>query len=163
MSPAASTSPIEFFDSESKDKIVKQCVDNLISPEKLATVYKCVPKTIRTWVKKSGHSLPRNYTNNLRDLETYNSSLPASNIEVVLQFTSINSQSFPFILNRLNSLTIFYIHPQSFTFMNNHLHSCKIIYIHAQSFTFILDHFQSLRSFTFIHNHYHVQCTITYR
>ena len=87
-SPVASTSPIEFFDSESKIKVVQQCVDNLISPEKLAKMYKCVPGTIRTWVKKSGHSLPEKYTNNLHDLETYNSSLPASNIEVVLQFTS---------------------------------------------------------------------------
>ena len=88
LSPVQSTSPIEFFDSESKTKIVQQCVDNLISPEKLAKMYKCVPRTIRTWVKKSGQSLPEKYTNNLRDLETYNSSIPASNIEVVFQFTS---------------------------------------------------------------------------
>ena len=101
-SPVASTSPIEFFDSESKAKIVQQCVDNLISPEKLAKMYKCVPRTIRTWVKKSGHSLPEKYTNNLHELETHNSSLPASNIEVVLQFT--------FIRNHLHSFTILYIH-----------------------------------------------------
>ena len=88
LSPLPSTSPTEFFDSDSKTKVVQQCVDNLISPEKLAKMYKCVPRTIRTWVKKSGHSLPEKYTNNVHDLETYNSSLPASNIEVVLQFTS---------------------------------------------------------------------------
>ena len=88
-SPLPIPSPNEFFDSESKTKIVQQCVDNLISPEKLAEVYKCVPTSIRNWVKKSGHSLPKNYSNNMKDLVTYNSSAPVTNIEVVLYLTTI--------------------------------------------------------------------------
>ena len=28
-------------------------------------MYKCVPRTIRTWVKKSGQSLPEKYTNKI--------------------------------------------------------------------------------------------------
>ena len=152
LSPIPSTSPTEFFDSESKTKVVQQCVDNLISPEKLAIMYKCVPRTIRTWVKKSGQSLPEKYTNNVHELETYTSSIPATNIEVVLTVISINLQSLPFLYNYLHPFTIRFIHSQSFTIIPIHLQSYSFIHNQPRSFTIISLHSQW---FTFIYNHCH--------
>ena len=46
---------------EDKSIIVKQCVENLVSPKKLAILYKCDSKSVRNWVKKRGFELPKKY------------------------------------------------------------------------------------------------------
>jgi hypothetical protein len=44
-----------------RQQIITECVEELISPTELGWKYKCNPDKIRTWVRKAGHSLPKQY------------------------------------------------------------------------------------------------------
>ena len=49
------------IDSQTKELIVQQCTEELISPEKLSTIHPCNADTVRRYVKSSGQSLPTKY------------------------------------------------------------------------------------------------------
>jgi hypothetical protein len=46
-----------------RQQIITECVEELISPTELGRKYKCNPDMIRKWVRKAGHSLPKQYKN----------------------------------------------------------------------------------------------------
>ena len=46
---------------EQRQQIIKECVEDLISPTDLARKWNCNADTIRTWVRKAGLTLPKQY------------------------------------------------------------------------------------------------------
>ena len=46
---------------EQRQQIVNECVENHISPMDLAKKWGCNPDTIRSWVRKAGKTLPKQY------------------------------------------------------------------------------------------------------
>ena len=62
-------------DDDFKNFIVKQCTEELISPTKLASMYKKSEKTIRQWVKSSGVPLPQKYQQKLQQKITFLSNI----------------------------------------------------------------------------------------
>jgi len=59
--PSAITSSSKESNDQLKSLIVKQCTEELISPNLLANMHKKSEKTIRNWVKSSGAHLPLKY------------------------------------------------------------------------------------------------------
>ena len=50
-----------YIDAEIKAQIVHHCVNDLISPERLAKLYHYSVRSIQNWVKASGYNLPKTY------------------------------------------------------------------------------------------------------
>ena len=46
---------------EQRQQIIKECVEDMISPTELAIKWNCNSDTIRTWVRKAGLTLPKQY------------------------------------------------------------------------------------------------------
>ena len=46
---------------EQRRQIVAECVEDMISPTDLARKWNCNADTIRTWVRKAGLTLPKQY------------------------------------------------------------------------------------------------------
>jgi transposase-like protein len=58
--------------AETRQEIIRQCVEEQISPVELARRYSLSADTIRGWVKKSGLTLPKTYrkTSNVAVIKT---------------------------------------------------------------------------------------------
>ena len=46
---------------EQRQQIINECVEEMISPTDLARKWNCNADTIRTWVRKAGLTLPKQY------------------------------------------------------------------------------------------------------
>ena len=46
---------------EQRNKIIAECCEDQISPTDLARKWQCNADTIRTWVRKAGRHLPKQY------------------------------------------------------------------------------------------------------
>ena len=46
---------------EQREQIIKECVEEKISPADLARKWNCNKDTIRSWVRKAGLTLPKDY------------------------------------------------------------------------------------------------------
>ena len=46
---------------EQRQQIIAECVEDMISPTDLARKWNCNADTIRTWVRKAGLTLPKQY------------------------------------------------------------------------------------------------------
>ena len=46
---------------EQRQQIINECVEDMISPTDLARKWNCNADTIRTWVRKAGLTLPKQY------------------------------------------------------------------------------------------------------
>ena len=46
---------------EQRQQIINECVEEMISPTDLARKWNCNADTIRTWVRKAGLALPKQY------------------------------------------------------------------------------------------------------
>ena len=53
-----------------EDQIIKECVEDLVSPTALAIKWQCNPGPIKTWVRKAGKKLPKRYKNTNNMAET---------------------------------------------------------------------------------------------
>ena len=47
--------------AEQRSQIIHECVEEQISPTDLAKKWQCNADTIRTWVRKAGKTLPKQY------------------------------------------------------------------------------------------------------
>ena len=62
LAPPTDTAPrTRGLTSDQRQQIVKECVEDRISPSDLAKKWGCSPDSIRTWVRKSGQNLPESY------------------------------------------------------------------------------------------------------
>ena len=50
---------------EQRQQIITECVEDLISPNDLARKWNCSADTVRTWVRKAGKTLPKQYKNSI--------------------------------------------------------------------------------------------------
>eukprot|EP00092_Neocalanus_flemingeri_P016495 GFUD01017849.1.p1 GENE.GFUD01017849.1~~GFUD01017849.1.p1 ORF type:complete len:1547 (+),score=557.86 GFUD01017849.1:282-4922(+) len=59
-------SPGVAFSSQQKEAIIREVLDEHISPTDLAKKYNVSSNAIRDWIKKAGHSLPKSYKRNAK-------------------------------------------------------------------------------------------------
>ena len=57
-----------------KEAIMRKVLEDKIPPTDLAKKYGIAPNTIRDWIKKAGHSLPKNYKRSRQVLPFHNNS-----------------------------------------------------------------------------------------
>merc|ERR1712096_79253 len=56
---------------EQKTQIIHECVEDKISPTTLARKWQCNADTIRTWVRKAGKQLPKQYKTSVYTAVSY--------------------------------------------------------------------------------------------
>ena len=62
LAPPTDTAPrTRGLTSDQRQQIVKECVEDRISPSDLAKKWRCRPDSIRTWVRKAGKKLADAY------------------------------------------------------------------------------------------------------
>ena len=59
--PTATAPRTRGLTSDQRQQIVKECVEDRISPSDLAKKWRCRPASIRIWVRQSGQNLPESY------------------------------------------------------------------------------------------------------
>ena len=57
------------FTEQERDAIIKECIEDLISPAELSTRHNISVQAIRTWVKNAGHKLPSRYNTNFKKVK----------------------------------------------------------------------------------------------
>ena len=62
LAPPTDTAPrTRGLTSDQRQQVVKECVEDRISPSDLAKKWRCRPASIRIWVRQSGQNLPESY------------------------------------------------------------------------------------------------------
>ena len=86
---------------EQRQQIINECVEEMISPTDLARKWNCNADTIRTWVRKAGLTLPKQYK---KSIYPDNSSSPARAMGYDHQYhLPLEENQLPDISNMLTS------------------------------------------------------------